>query len=142
MRFSQNDETRLCLSHLPHPELKFDDPAVILGAGSFGVVLHAELRGSAVALKSLRTGGKNGFNSNGTYTGTQGSLNATAKKSNYGRSAKNGMFSFIDSGYATVEDEERRGLLRLQRAFQQASRTVLEKEANRKKERENALVAQ
>ncbi len=111
---------------------------MILGAGSFGVVLHAELRGSAVALKSLRTGPKaGGFNNNGTCN--NGSL-VNAKKTTYGRGAKSGMFSFIDTAYSTVEDEERRGLLRLQRAFAQASRTVSEKEANRKKDREAAAV--
>ncbi len=117
---------------------------MILGAGSFGVVLHAELRGSAVALKSLRTTGKAAFNSNGTFTAGGGAAaggGKTSKMGNYSRTAKSGMFSFIDTAYSTVEDEERRGLLRLQRAFAQASRTVLEKEANRKKDREAAVAA-
>lgn len=99
-------------------------------------MLHAELRGSAVALKSLRTGTKPSFgthNSAGAYSGSAKGTAGAGTTSTYNR-YKNAFFAFIDTAYAQVEDEERRGLLRLKRAFQQASRVVAENEAKRKKE--------
>ncbi len=117
------------------------DPLTTFGAnalpctGSFGVVLHAELRGSAVALKSLRSSKAKLLHSSVRSTTTNGS-----KTANTSRYTKGAAFAFIDSSYSTVEDEERRGLLRLQRAFEQASRSVMELETARKKEHEAVLL--
>lgn len=119
-------------------------------AGTFGVVLHAELRGSAVALKSLRTSSHKSLSATAHGTASlsgHGSSDAGGKApggsltKSYMRSkavaSKAGFFSFIDTAYSQVEDKERQGLLRLKRAFQQASRTVLENELNaRQKESE------
>ncbi len=109
--------TRLAMRQSLHPQIK----------GTFGVVLHAELRGSAVALKSLRTG---------TRPPMAGLLPLEDGTSTQTSSTRNkGLFTFIDTAYAQVTDEHRRGQLRLQRAFMQASRQVTIEETLRRHER-------
>jgi hypothetical protein len=56
----------------------------------------------------------------------------------FSRFIRAGPFPFIDSAFSHIEDEERRGVLRLQQAFDQASHTLLNIEANRKREHEAA----
>eukprot|EP00043_Microstomoeca_roanoka_P017580 m.184170 g.184170 ORF g.184170 m.184170 type:complete len:1326 (+) comp16663_c4_seq1:290-4267(+) len=51
MRFQQNKVDLLW--HIRPFELKFEDPVEVLGAGSYGVVLKAEYRGTAVAVKRV-----------------------------------------------------------------------------------------
>ena len=105
-----------------------------MGAGTFGVVLLGELRGSTVALKSLRTGagsfGTMGMQSTAHtgHTAPSGGTSTGASMSTAGR--RGGAFAFIDAAFSQVQDEERRGLLRLQRAFRLATREVTAQEAN------------
>lgn len=94
------------------------------------MVLHAELRGSAVALKSLRTGMSSKALMD-TYDVTDMKSNGTSSKRFLSRRV---MFPFIDSAYSLVADERKRGALRLQRAFLQAGRQVNESEAARRKD--------
>jgi hypothetical protein len=103
---------------------------VVLGAGSFGVVVRAELRGSAVALKALHANGKTNRNK---WAATMDSAETAAP---FSRNPKGvGLFSFIDTAFSQVEDEERRALLRLQRALQQASCKVRQAEEAQRDER-------
>jgi hypothetical protein len=112
------------LWHVRPHELKFDDPAKVLGAGSFGVVIKAEYRGSAVALKSLRPPPRTVTSS--TVTSSQGGLRSVVNRLRGGFShsdsssrKKTARFGFAYSGFEHVEDKIRRGKLQLMRALRQ-----------------------
>lgn len=113
------------LWHIRPHELKFDDPAICLGAGSFGVVVQAEYRGSIVALKSLIPAGSKAKISAGTFASSGSGKGGSSGR--YDR-AHYTTFGFAYSGYERVEDPIRRGLLQLKRALRQAAEASLERE--------------
>ena len=53
-----------------HSELKFDDPLVVAGRGTFGMVLVAEYRGTQVAVKKVLPATSNDGASSGTMSMT------------------------------------------------------------------------
>jgi hypothetical protein len=117
------------LWHIKPHELEFDDPAICLGAGSFGVVLQAEYRGSIVALKSILMRGQRLSTTVSKMTNTRtrfgGLLGRSTAKASASRGGKHrGLFA---SGFGYIEDRYERGLSNLKRALAQAT------EASRKK---------
>lgn len=115
------------LWHIKPHQLKFDDPAVSLGAGSFGVVIKAEYRGSAVALKSLRPPDRRTL-----VAAAEGQSGSRSLRSFFGRSPyrsavtlhKATRLGFAYSGFEHVPDEVARGKLQLSRALRQGMDAV------------------
>jgi hypothetical protein len=111
----------------PH-ELEFDDPAVCLGSGSFGVVIQAEYRGSVVALKSVLQRGENLETALSKITTTRARFGGLIKQQQRqsgtitkGKSTTRGL---IASGFDYMEDNRERGLCKLKRALAQANSAV------------------
>jgi hypothetical protein len=109
--------------HIKPHELEFDDPAICLGSGSFGVVLQAEYRGSVVALKSILPRGKkmgSALNKTATSHVQRGGMLSRpgAKSTKHKAGARGGLFA---SGFDYIEDTYERGLQKLKRALAQAA---------------------
>ena len=131
----------------PH-ELEFDDPAVCLGSGTFGVVIQAEYRGSAVALKSILERGQKLDSALGSisvkgkrgYGGLLGRQTGTGTaKSGKSHGKQRGL---IASGFDHVEDDHARGLAKLKRALAQANAAVQAKRRDKSSKNVNDGEAQ
>jgi serine/threonine protein kinase len=85
-------------------EIHFDDPAEVIGQGSFGVVLLAEYRGSKIAIKRAIKGGGNRGSTRGSKSRIGGSRGGS-RGASIGRS-KNGRIMRLSIGNTSSVGEE------------------------------------